>query len=115
MAEPVDRGCVDPVDAQLKGPVNCRDGIIVLLRSPGILPARAADGPCPAAQAGDGKIGIPEHSRLHVSLPLTTPYEARVTAKNEPARLKNANGHPFIGFLNSDAAQTPLDSKMGNT
>ena len=45
VAQPIDGGRVDPVDAQFERAMNGGDGLVVVLRSPGELPVPAADGP----------------------------------------------------------------------
>src|SRR5579872_4188568 len=45
VSEAVDRRSINPVDAEFECPVNRRDRIVVVLRSPCKLPARAANGP----------------------------------------------------------------------
>src|ERR1700739_2580520 len=46
VAGAIDSGSVDPVDAQFEGAHDGRDGIRVLLITPGEFPAAASDGPC---------------------------------------------------------------------
>ena len=45
MAQAVDSGGVDPVDAQFEGFMNGGDGFLVVLRSPRKLPTATAGGP----------------------------------------------------------------------
>ncbi len=45
VAQPVDGGGVDPVDAQLQRALYCSHGFFVVLGSPGGAPSAAADGP----------------------------------------------------------------------
>jgi hypothetical protein len=52
VAKAVDCGGVDPVDAEVEGAVNCSDGYVVVLRTPGKFPVAAADGPCAKADGG---------------------------------------------------------------
>ncbi len=53
VADAVDGRGVDPVDAELERAVNCADRIIIVLRAPSEVPARAADGPGSVAYGRD--------------------------------------------------------------
>jgi hypothetical protein len=53
VADAVDGGGVDPVDAELEGALNRADGITIVLRAPSKIPARAADGPGSVAYERD--------------------------------------------------------------
>ena len=46
--------------AQAKRAMNRGDGVAIVLRSPGILPVAAADGPCAKADGSEMKIGVAE-------------------------------------------------------
>ena len=75
-AETVGGRGVDPVDPELHRPVDGRDRLVILLRSPAELPATAADGPGAEANAADLQAGIaqragPELCLLHDALPST--------------------------------------------
>src|SRR5438552_15784210 len=59
---------VDPVNAQLKSAVYCRNGRFVVVVAPAKFPARAADGPGAEANGCDGQIGVTEALRFHVRL-----------------------------------------------
>src|SRR5207249_11383120 len=41
----IDRRAIDPVDSQSQRAMNRRDGRVIILSTPGELPARAANGP----------------------------------------------------------------------
>src|SRR5258708_35169049 len=45
VSQTVDGGRINPVDAEFERTVNGGNGVVVVLRSPGELPARAADRP----------------------------------------------------------------------
>jgi hypothetical protein len=45
MAQPIDRGRIDPVDASREARVNCGNGLAIVLRTPRELPLSAADRP----------------------------------------------------------------------
>ena len=66
-AESVRGGGVNPVDTEFECAVNGCDGIVVILRSPGELPARAAYGPGAIADWSDVEIGVTEFASLHSS------------------------------------------------
>ena len=63
VAEAVDRGGVDPVDAEVEGAMNRGDGFIVVLRSPGEFPVAAADGPRAKADRCELKVGVSESAK----------------------------------------------------
>ena len=67
MAEAVDRGGVDPVDAEFERAVDCGDGVGFFLCAPGEGPASAADGPGAEADGRDHQIGISKLAGLHSS------------------------------------------------
>ena len=52
VAETIDGGRVDPVDAEIEGAVNGAYGIGVILRAPGELPVPSADGPGAESDGG---------------------------------------------------------------
>ena len=56
VAEAVDGGGIDPVDAEVEGAVNGRDGFAVILRAPGEFPVAAADRPCAKANRSEFQI-----------------------------------------------------------
>ena len=61
-AEPVPGRGVDPVDAEVERPVDRRDGLLVVLRSPAEFPSAAADRPGAEADPGDlhaGRARVP--------------------------------------------------------
>ena len=70
VAHAVNGGGIDPVNAQLKSPMYCRNGRFVVLVSPAKFPARAANGPGAEADGCEGQIGITEALRFHVRLNL---------------------------------------------
>src|ERR1700686_2144286 len=55
-SQSVDGRRIDPVDAKFERAVNRGNGIAVILRSPGVLPARTADGPGAIADGSDIQI-----------------------------------------------------------
>jgi hypothetical protein len=63
MAEPVDRGRVEPVDAELHRPLDRGDRQLVVLRTPGIPPAAAADRPGAQSDARYPQAGARELDR----------------------------------------------------
>src|ERR1700675_1124556 len=68
MSQTVDSGCIDPVDAEFERAVNGGNGVVVVLRSPGELPARAADSPGSVAHGSDVQVGIAKLACLHFNL-----------------------------------------------
>ena len=68
VSETVDCGRVDPVDAEFERTVNGGDRFVVVLGSPGELPARAADGPGSVAHGSDVQVGVAKLAHLHLSL-----------------------------------------------
>ena len=58
MAQSVDRGCIDPVDAKVEGALDRGDRIVVVLRSPAKLPVATADGPGAKTDGGDVQVRI---------------------------------------------------------
>ena len=56
VAEAVDGGGVDPVDAEVEGFVDGGDGVVVVLRAPCEGPVAAADGPCSEADGGEVEV-----------------------------------------------------------
>src|SRR5438552_13244271 len=70
VAQAVNGGGVDPVDAELQRAVNCGDGIGVVLRTPGKFPATATESPSAKADARNVDVGVSQFSRFH-SNPLT--------------------------------------------
>src|SRR6267378_1491977 len=73
VSQTVDSGRVDPVDAQFECALNRSNGVVVVLRSPGELPARPADGPGPVADGSDAQVGIAKRACLHFNLLKTSP------------------------------------------
>ena len=65
VAEAVDGGGVDPVDAELDGAVDGGDGVVVVLRAPGEGPVAAADGPCAEADGGEVQIRVAKLFLVH--------------------------------------------------
>jgi len=80
VAQAVNGGSVDPVDAQLQRAVNRGDGIGVVLRTPGKFPTATTESPGAKSDARNFKIGVSQFSRFH-SNPLTS-REANVLAAN---------------------------------
>src|SRR5882762_9749603 len=66
VAQAINRRGVDPVHAQLERSMNRGHGVVVILFSPGELPARAANGPGPVAHRRDKEIGISKLFRFHM-------------------------------------------------
>src|ERR1700694_2674 len=64
----VDGGRVDPINAEFERTVNGGNGVVVVLRSPGELPARAANGPGSVAHGSDVQVGIAKLACLHFYL-----------------------------------------------
>src|SRR5713101_9642717 len=58
-------GRVDPVDAEFERAVNSGDGLVVVLRPPGELPARPADRPSSVADGSDMQVGVAKLAYLH--------------------------------------------------
>src|SRR2546421_1705785 len=71
VAQAVNGGSVDPVDAQFQCAMNCSDGIGVVLRTPGKFPAAATESPGAKSDPGNCEIGVSQFSRFH-SNPLTS-------------------------------------------
>src|SRR5258708_17353698 len=65
MTGAVDRGGVDPVDAQFERATDRGDGIRIVLRTPGKFPARAANSPSAKANRSYLQIGVPKFSCFH--------------------------------------------------
>src|SRR5208282_5781234 len=59
---------VDPVDAQFQRPMNGGDGVIVVLRAPGELPATAPDRPGSITYGRDLQIGLAKLPGFHFNL-----------------------------------------------
>src|SRR5229473_193221 len=68
VSESVDCGRVDPVDAEFERAVNGGNGVVIVLRSPGELPARAANGPGSVAFGSDVQVGVAKLACLHFNL-----------------------------------------------
>jgi hypothetical protein len=66
VTQPIDSCGVNPVHAQVKRAVNRGDGIVVILFSPGKLPARASEGPGPETHGRDEQIRIPKLVLFHI-------------------------------------------------
>jgi len=66
MAETVDGGGVDPVDAVVEGGVDGGDGLVVILWAPGELPAAAAHGPGADSDGSEFEVAIAEPPFLHL-------------------------------------------------
>jgi len=58
MAEAVDGGGVDPIDAKLQSAVNSRNRVGIVLRTPGKFPAGAAGCPRAEPNRSDLQIGV---------------------------------------------------------
>ena len=56
VAEAVDGGGVDPVDAEVEGFVDGGDGVVVVLRAPCEGPVASANGPCAEADGGEVEV-----------------------------------------------------------
>src|SRR3954452_12550481 len=69
MPQAVHRGGVDPVHSEIKRAMDGADGFAVILRTPGKLPARAADRPGAVTDACDVKIRFTKLPRLHFCSP----------------------------------------------
>src|SRR5215470_1189627 len=69
MADAVNGGGVDPIDAEFKGAMNRSDGIRVILRAPSEFPAGPAGGPSAETNGGDLQIGIAKSLDLHEYVP----------------------------------------------
>jgi hypothetical protein len=68
VAQSINGGCVDPVNAKLERAVNRGDGRFVILVAPTMLPTRSADSPGAKAKRCDGQIGVTQALRSHVRL-----------------------------------------------
>jgi hypothetical protein len=75
VAEAIDGGGVDPVDAEFEGAMNGGDGVVVILRSPGELPAGTAYGPGAIADWSDLHIRVAKLAGLHCVSPATLDCE----------------------------------------
>src|SRR5690348_1419532 len=53
MTEPVNRGSIDPIDAEISAVADGGDRGIVVLPTPAEKPAASANGPCPQTDGGD--------------------------------------------------------------
>ena len=60
MPQAVDGGGVDPVDAEVKRAMDGGDGVVIVLRTPGILPVTASDGPRAKANGSQLHAGVAE-------------------------------------------------------
>ena len=69
VAEAVDRGGVDPVDAQLDCAAHGRHRVGVVLRTPAERPTASADRPGAVADGRDLQVGRAEPTLLHQGLP----------------------------------------------
>ena len=67
VAHAVNRGGINPVDAQFERAMDGGDGRFVVLLAPGEFPACTADGPCAEAHGGDEQVRIAESFRFHRS------------------------------------------------
>src|SRR2546427_4304383 len=67
VAHAVNRGGINPVDAQFERAMDGRDGRLVVLLAPGEFPACPADGPCAEPDGGDKQIRISELFRFHMT------------------------------------------------
>src|SRR5207253_6929763 len=70
MAQAIDGGGVDPVDAVVQRFADRRDGVTVVLAAPGELPAAAADGPGPETDRGNHEVRISQAFGDHVVISL---------------------------------------------
>ena len=66
MAEPVDGGRVDPVDAEIDRAPNRRDRVGVVLRPPAEQPVAAANRPRAKADDRDVQVRVPKPPCLHL-------------------------------------------------
>src|ERR1039458_4171039 len=90
----VDCGRVDPVDAEFERTMNSGDRFVVVLRTPGELPARAADGPGPVAHSSNVQVRIAKFARFH--LILLSKFRAMVRQKEHLAFCRTSeNAYPF--------------------
>src|SRR5258708_4703371 len=64
MAEPVDRGRVDPVDPGVQPGVNGGDGIVIVLRPPPECPVAAAYGPRANPDTRDRQVAVAKFLRF---------------------------------------------------
>src|ERR1035438_5776361 len=58
VAQAIDGSSVDPVNAQVKRPMNRGNRLVVVLGPPGELPVAAADGPGAKADGGELKVRV---------------------------------------------------------
>ncbi len=65
VAEAVDGGGVDPVDAEIECAVDGGDGVVVVLIAPCHGPVASADGPCAEADGGEVEVGVAELFGFH--------------------------------------------------
>src|SRR5262249_5154898 len=102
VAEPVDGRGVDPVDAGVHRLVDRGDGVAVLLRAPGELPARPADGPRPESDRSDEHVGVAQTSRFHHGSP--APRRRRLASRVLHSWVMPSNGTAFAPRTNRSTA-----------
>src|SRR6202034_1891983 len=66
MAQPIDCGRIDPVQAGVQSGVNGGNGFVVVLRSPGESPPPTAHGPCANADRREFEVARAQTFRLHM-------------------------------------------------
>ena len=65
MAQAVDGGGVDPIDAKLKRAMNRGNGVRIILVAPGKFPAGTANGPRSKTDGRDLEVRVSELARFH--------------------------------------------------
>ena len=63
VAQAVDCRRVDPVDPELQSPVDCRNGLVIVLWAPGELPVATANGPCAKSDRSEVKVRVAERAK----------------------------------------------------
>src|SRR6266436_612507 len=102
VAQAVDGGGVDPVDAQLQRAMNRGDGIGVVLRAPSKFPAAAAESPGAKTDRRNLEIGVSQFSRFH-SNPL---------GETREANFHRGESDYFVFFGWMILARTKLEKKV---
>src|SRR5262249_24817815 len=81
VAQPVDGRRVNPVNAGVQRLVDGRDGVNVVLGTPGEFPAPAADGPSPEADRGNEQVRVSKLSGFH-GLPYSVTNECYFSGRS---------------------------------